>query len=421
MLIWLVTVGEPLPVNGTRDRLHRAGMLANSLIERGHDVVWWSSTFDHFRKKHLFNEDTFLLINERLKLNLLHSVEYSKNVSVARIINHYEIARKFRRYSQSAPEPDIILCSFPTIELSCSAALYGKQREIPVVIDVRDLWPDIFCDLLPAKIRWIGKMIAHPFFLNTRKALKECKSIIGISEGYLQWGLGYAGRSRSGNDAVFPLGYDKPVSSADKKQSAGLALKELGVDPSKTICWFIGTFGKSYDLGVIIEAARHLNSRRINNVQFVFSGNGEKYNEWSKMAEGLDNVIFTGWLDSEKICYMMGIANIGLAAYSKGAPQGLPNKFYEYMCAGLPILSSLRGEAEIFLKDNMCGLTYDAEDSNSFLKTLMTITNNEGLRKEMCSNSRLTFENGCSSDKIYPRMVDYLVTLAQSFGPAIKT
>jgi len=67
MKIWLVTIGEPVPVHeGVRDRLCRTGYFAHLLANHGHNVVWWTSTFDHFRKKHLFEADTFLPVNERL-------------------------------------------------------------------------------------------------------------------------------------------------------------------------------------------------------------------------------------------------------------------------------------------------------------------------------------------------------------------
>jgi len=37
--IWLITVGEPLPIEGNRDRLWRTGLLAETFTGRGHDVL----------------------------------------------------------------------------------------------------------------------------------------------------------------------------------------------------------------------------------------------------------------------------------------------------------------------------------------------------------------------------------------------
>ena len=81
MNIWLVTIGEPVPVReGVRDRLHRTGYFAHLLAKNGHNVIWWTSTFNHFLKQRLFDNDTFLSINERLKIKLIHSCGYGNNV-----------------------------------------------------------------------------------------------------------------------------------------------------------------------------------------------------------------------------------------------------------------------------------------------------------------------------------------------------
>jgi hypothetical protein len=51
MRVWLITVGEPLPLDGPGERMLRTGILAAFLAARGHEVVWWSSSFDHVRKR----------------------------------------------------------------------------------------------------------------------------------------------------------------------------------------------------------------------------------------------------------------------------------------------------------------------------------------------------------------------------------
>ena len=420
MRIWLIKIGEPLPIDGTNERLYRTGLLANMLVKRGHEVVWWTSTFDHARKKQRFNIDTSIEINDCFNIRLLHSVRYKKNMSINRIINHYTIAHKFSKLARLEPQPDIILCSFPTIELSLVATRYGKKRNVPVVIDVRDLWPDVLIGLFPKNIKWLTKAVLFVFFRNTRKVFRGCLSIIGVSDGYLQWGLSYAGRKRNINDAVFPLCYKKPVVTDNQLKDAKFALKNIGVDSSKIICWFVGTFGKTYNLSTVIDAASQLDKQGINNVQFVLSGNGENYSKWFKQAKGLSNVVFTGWVDFPQIAYLMSITDIGLAAYAERAPQGLPNKIFEYLCAGVPILSSLKGETEVLLSSNRCGLTYNASDTEDFLEKLFILVNDNDLRKKMRSNSESLFRSHYSTDEIYARMINFLEGLAQSYVVDLK-
>src|SRR6188474_514837 len=81
MNIWLVTVGEPLPMDGKgTDRLYRAGILATLLARHGHRVTWWTSTFDHVRKAQRFPTDTSHRLDNGVELKLLHGCGYSRNV-----------------------------------------------------------------------------------------------------------------------------------------------------------------------------------------------------------------------------------------------------------------------------------------------------------------------------------------------------
>src|SRR5215470_8360347 len=112
MRIWLLTIGEPLPTDGCAERLLRTGILAEILASRGHKVVWWTSTFDHARKRQRFDNDTTISLAANHTLRLLHGPSYARNVSVKRWFNHRRLARKFSRQAAAEQnQPDLILCS----------------------------------------------------------------------------------------------------------------------------------------------------------------------------------------------------------------------------------------------------------------------------------------------------------------------
>src|SRR5438477_5950845 len=115
MRIWLITVGEPLPLEGSTDRLLRTGMLARELDGRGHTVTWWSSTFDHFRKRYHMPEATEVPLFKQSTLRLLHAPAYSRNVSFKRVAHHRALASAWVAAVQDLPAPDVILCSSPTL------------------------------------------------------------------------------------------------------------------------------------------------------------------------------------------------------------------------------------------------------------------------------------------------------------------
>ncbi|MGK2962835.1 MAG: glycosyltransferase family 4 protein [Gemmatimonadaceae bacterium] len=412
MRIWLIQIGEPLPIDGEAPRLLRTGIMASLLAERGHDVTWWCTTFNHWTKSHRFPIDTTLKPAPRYRLRLLHSPGYSRNVSIARIVDHRILARRFRREIEREATPDLILCSFPTIEMAEIATRFARKQGIPVIVDVRDVWPDAFLNFLPSTLKPLGRLLLRGMYRQARRALKQSDAIVAVSESYLQWGLHLAQRERSPADAVFPLGYQRANPSAGELQAAAKRLRNAGVDPDRTICWFIGTFGRTYDIATVIEVARRLQERNDHRAQFVLSGDGGRLEECRDLAAGVDNVVFTGWLNSTEIEWMMTAASIGLAAYVRDAPQSLPNKIFEYLSAGLPVVSSLGDEAARVLMANQCGVTYTPGDPDSLLRSLRPLLEDPALLAAMSSAAQRTFDDSYSTQRIYDPFIDALA----SFG-----
>ena len=114
MNIWLVTIGEPVPVEeGVRDRLHRTGFFGRFLARHGHRVTWWTSTFDHFRKNHWVEEDRDLDSADGVRIRMVHGCGYRSNLSLARLRDHRQIAAKF-----AAMAPARIIATIPTFTQS---------------------------------------------------------------------------------------------------------------------------------------------------------------------------------------------------------------------------------------------------------------------------------------------------------------
>jgi hypothetical protein len=257
-------------------------------------------------------------------------------------------------------------------------------------------------------LRPLAKAALAPYYRMTNYAFRRASGIVGISESYLDWGLKCAGRSRGPQDALLPLGYWKPELTDTALADGREYLRGLGIDESRLVCWFLGSFGDTYDLEPVILAARELKARGLNKYQFILSGEGEGRARYEQLAAGLDNVVFSGWLNANQIASMMQVAQVGMAAYRKGAPQGLPNKIFEYMAGGLPILSSLAGECRQFLEANGCGLSYPAGSAVSFLDALLNLTNDATLLNRLGANALKNFNERYSASVIYAQAAEYL-------------
>jgi glycosyltransferase involved in cell wall biosynthesis len=409
MLVWLITVGERLPTDGPNERLLRTGTLVKLIVGRGHNVVWWTSAFDHVTKKHRFPYDTYIDVSERYRIWYLYGNAYSKNVSLRRMINHYSIAYKFNKYAQNSPQPDVILCSLPTLELSLAAVEYGNQKKVPVVLDVRDLWPDIFLDLAPKWARGLARLALHAMFQKLRRACSMATAIVGISPGYVNWGVKNAGRSTTELDRDFPLAYiSEPPSKTMVMGADGFWRKQqISKGNGEFIICYIGNPGRVLKLEPVFEAARILRGQR-RRFRFVICGNHEKY---KNMLDGSNSVLLPGWIDTSEIWTLIRIASVGLLPYTsrRDFEISIPNKVIEYMSAGLPVLSSVRGELGHFIeKKEAIGMTYDEDDPATLVKCLCDLYDSPELLKKLSGKAYELYKDNFVAENVYNGMIDYL-------------
>ncbi len=410
MRIWLTELAEPLPLT-PGGRMMRAGLLADQLARSGHDVTWWTSTFDHVLKVSRRTSNHREIVATNYRIELLHARGYANNHGLARMRHHRQIAAAFARCAPTARAPDLVYCCVPTLEVSDAVLAFAGPRGIPVVVDVRDLWPDVFLDTVPRPLRLLARAVLHGEFRRVARIFRRASAIVAISEQYLEWALRYAGRPRGAWDRVFPHGYPRSMVAPVELAHARQQLVAMGVDHRRTVSSFVGTFGHSYDLTPVISTARRMQELGDVRAQFVLAGDGERAEEWRQLAHGLRNVVFTGWLSAAGIAALLGMSSVGLAAYVDGAAQGLPNKIFEFLSAGLPILSSLRGEAATLLDEVGCGLTFSARDPATFAAALEQLLDQPVARREMGRRALAKFEADFQADHIYSTLVKHLEAL----------
>lgn len=396
-LIWLVCDGEPLPIDEGSPRLLRTAVLASRLVLAGFRVVYWSSNFDHTRKR---RRDLLgrTMCSHGYSIHLVEGKPYRSNVSIDRIFHNLVVANRMRlAMERDLERPDLILADLPTIELASMSTSMAERLQTPILVSIRDLWPDVFLTAVPSYIRQALSPFLYPYRRMLGSALARATGIIGISENYLTWALRNAKRSRSEIDAVIPLGYPNfrtPLSGESERSLQRLSA--LKVDTSKTLIAFVGTFGHSYDLETVILSASLLSQRK--DIQFVLAGEGTKSQKLRELASGLDNVIFPGWLSQEDISILLSHSVAGLTAYREEALQGLPNKFFEYMCHGLPIVNSLKGEASSVIEVNQIGRNYVSGNPQSLAASILEICADQKKRRQMSLSAKLAFQSKYSED-----------------------
>jgi len=407
--IWLITIGESVPAtDGNNIKLNRAAILADLLCREGHGVVWWTSTFDHEKKRHRFDGDRSIEISPRYRLVLLHGTGYRKNISLARIVDHLLLAYKFFRRAQRAPRPDKIVCSYPTIELSYAAVKYGRRKKIPVVIDVRDLWPDYFLTAFPQSVRPVIKVFLFPFFQMKRSVFRQASAIVGTSPPYVAWGLKEARRNKTSGDADFPLADKKGPPGPIEMKRAETFWNGLQVHKSRFILCFVGVINKKFELETLIEAAGRLRDR--GDILFVICGTGDRLAFYREKSKRMGNLIYPGFVGEAEKRALMLRSKIGLAPYhsTEEFKNNCPTKIFEYLSSGLPLLSCLKGIVETLLAAHQCGLTYANRNVEDFLGKLNYLIENAEVLRSLSRNAFKLYEQKFVADKVYTEMMNHV-------------
>lgn len=412
--VWIVTVGEPLPVDGKHERLYRSGILCDRMADEGHEVTWWTSSFNHTQRAQRQADNVEIKLRPNQTIMLVPEPGYSRSVSLRRIASHAVCARHFRRMAGAAPPPDVILVSYPTIELTRAAVDLGEKFDIPVIVDIRDLWPDIFVRVLPRALQPIGKFLLLPYDRLSRKALRDADAIVAITEGIRDWGLAKAGRAAGPMDRDFPFGYVKRELQPSELHAAEAFWREHGVsDKNWNICFF-GAIGAQTRFEPVIAAARMMKDA-LPRVQFILCGTGEKLPVYERMAQGLPNVYFPGWVDGNQIAALMKMSKMGLTAYpsSEDFLLSIPNKPIEYMSAGLPVLSNIDGTLGALIRKNGVGALYRSSEPSSLVDAIAKFIDDPDSMRAMEAASADLFRREFDAATVYADFSRYLQKAAQ--------
>ncbi len=416
MIVWLLTVGEPMPGDGGQGRAWRTGMLAEQLAARGHEVVWWSSAFDHFSRRLRSPVDTRIAQGPGLSVYFLGGMAYRRNVSLARLRNHHQVARAFSRLAPAEPSPDVILSSLPTLELCDAAVKFGKDRGIPVALDVRDLWPDVFFDLVPGVVRPIARHMVPWMTAQLRRSTAGAAAILGVTDAFVDWGAAAAGRTRTTDDRAFPMGYSERVPAEDDLRRAGEFWDGHGIPAtgSRPVFCFFGTFGWMFDFDTVLKAAAMLNQPGTG-ARFVLCGGGERLEQLRQAAAGLDNVLFPGFVGPAEIWTLMRRSVAGLAPYRdfRNFDDNLPNKPIEYLSAGLPIVASQVRVLASLIGEHACGFTYAHGDAPALSAALRAIGEDPVRQQALAARARVLFEHRYVAERVYGEMAGHLEGLAR--------
>lgn len=343
---------------------------------------------------------------------MIHGCGYGGNRSIKRYIHHRLIANKFYKFAQRCERPDIIISFIPCHRLAYMATKYAKNNSVPIIVDIRDKWPDIFITSKNKIFEIIANIILFSEQKCTKYAMRNASTLAAVSETYLNWALHKIDRARNKMDRVYYLGYaNSDINSGGKlykDENISDELRQLiDGNSSKKLIVFVGTFGFSYDLITMVDVGARFHEQRQTDVVFVLAGTGENYDKVNNSIRS-PNVLLTGWINHDEIKYVLSKSYAGLMPYHDYAPQSLPNKFFEYAVNNLPIISSLKGEIAEIITENQIGINYKANDKQDLYNAIQYLVENESLHDKMVNENLAAFRNTCNANLIYEEYATYI-------------
>lgn len=415
MKVWIFQTGEPLQSDNGNPRPMRAINLANVLVDRGHVVTLWSSGFYHQKKVHRSKNFEKIIINNKLEIRLIPSPGYKHNVSFSRMFDHLILALNLKKkIALEKLLPDVAFIGFPPVETAYVMSRWLKKKKIPYMLDVKDKWPQIFVERMPKFFQFFLRLILSPYYLLTKKTMRESTSICSMSDSFLNWSLDFSNREITKFDMVAPLTSLNDKLADKEEQQALLWWAKKGIKKnniSRVI--FVGSFSKVFDFDLIFEVANDFFIKQIN-CEFILCGNGELDLYLKIKSMKYHNIKVVEWIDSFKFSALSKISLAFIAPYKNTSDftKSVPNKIIDAFRLGMPLLSSLRGEVESLITTYKTGFFYS--NSASLAMNIKLLIDDKDLYKNLSNNSKKLYNEKFEFYKVYNNLISNLENLKKA-------
>lgn len=276
-------------------------------------------------------------------------------------------------------------------------------RGKPFVFEIRDLWPE-----LPKQMG----VIKNPAILAAMSLLewvsyRSAHRCIGLSPGIVE-GIKKRG-VKEHKVALVPNGCDLSIFAKELTP-----WRPDGVGESDLMAIFTGTHGMANGLDSALDAASELKLRGRSDIKIVLVGQGKMKTKLQERvsAESLNNIIFHEPVNKERLAQLMAGADIGLQllanvpAFYFGTS---PNKFFDYISAGLPVLNNYPGWLATMINENDCGYSVAPDNAKAFADALIHAADNRSHLPNMGVNAQALAKRDFNRHDLANKWVNWVV------------
>lgn len=366
---------------------------AKSLIEHGHDVflVCWAADFtgDGREIKNLQRIEEF----EGIKIiRVFQTLSSPKSTVLVRGLQQL-IAMKKMGKKVTELKPDVIHCH--DLNTLLSGAMAKKKLGVPLIYDSHEDYPGM---LAPKSI--ILSKLASIF---ENLLLKYVDWVITVSEELVKK---FKKHKQINAVAIYN---SRMLNEIFQKKETKELKKELNISGDDFIVGYIGALSKKRGIDNLIKSIKYIDDKKIK--VLIVGGPENEVKNLRALAEkedAMDKVILTGHIPYFKVIPYFSLLNVGTVLFQP-LPNHLiaaPNKLFEYMGAGLPLIVSDFPEMKrIVVGESVCGIAVDPTNPEKIAGVITYILEHPKDANKMGENGRRAVEEKYSWEKMDAKLI----------------
>lgn len=351
-------------------------MYVHYLNMLGYETKIFTSSIIHNTQIDLIEGDELYVEKKYDDLDFVHIKcrKYHGN-GIKRILNMQEFAYRFPKVARNFPLPGVVVA-----DANCTNYYpiyhFCKQHDIPIYIDMRDLWPMSIVEYYKKFSE--NNLIIKYLYYRERVMYRNVTGVIFSMPGgkdYIKdrkWNELDLNKFNYINNGVDIAQFDEDIKDH--------AFVDSDLDDKSVFkIVYTGSIRIANNIQSLVNAAKILKERGNDKVKFLIYGDGDERSSLEQQSRKakLTNIIFKGTVPKKRIPYIMSKCNAAILNYQKAKTLkygGSQNKFFEYMAAGLPILMTVEMNYNLIAENNI-GITIDTPDGEKIADAVEKLSN----------------------------------------------
>ena len=264
---------------------------------------------------------------------------------------------------------DVIVVTSPPLFIGITAVVLSFFKRLPIVFEVRDLWPESAIDTGVLK----NKLIIKLAYWFENYIYKKATLINVLTPAFrtkiIEKGVPKEKIIFIPNAADFTLAEQIQESNFDSDSFK----KELGLE-RKFVITYVGAHGVANHLIQLIEAAERLQDTEVV-FQLIGSGMKKKELQGEVSKRGITNVIFRDAVPKAEVFKYIYASDMGASVLKKvdTFKTIYSNKTFDYMSCKRPVFLAIDGVSRELVEEANCGVYVEPENIDDIEKKIRRI------------------------------------------------